>query len=86
MPNCKLYGGITRGELKSLRGDLKKEGISVPQGDDVTITGLYGIELHITYDEAKETLKVCITKKPFFIPESRVWEIIDTGVAPYVGP
>ena len=85
MPSCKLYGGITRGELHHLRGDLQKEGVSVPVGDDVTVTGPYGIELHITYDETKETLKVCIAKKPFYIPESMVWGIVDAGVEPYEG-
>lgn len=85
MASCKQYGGITREELKSLRRDLEKEGVSVPSGDNVTVTGQHGIELHVMYDEAKQTLKVCITKKPFFIPESMVWGIVDTGVEPYVG-
>ncbi len=86
MPSCKQYEGITRGELQQLRVDLQKEGVSVPQGDEVAVMGPYGIELSISYDESKQTLSVCITKKPFFIPESSVWAIIDTGVNPYVGP
>lgn len=85
MASCKQYGGITRDELKSLRRDLAKEGVSVPAGDEVTVTGPHGIELQATYDETKQTLKICITKKPFFIPESMVWEIVDAGVEPYVG-
>ena len=85
MPSSKLYGGITRKELDSLRGDLKKEGISLPRGDDVMITGPHGIELKAVYDETRQTLKVAITKKPFFIPEARIWEIVDSGVEPYVG-
>ena len=86
MPSCKYYGGITREELNHLRADLQKEGVSVPEGDEVRVTGPYAIELQITYDEVKETLKVCITKKPFYIPESMVWQLIDTGVSPYEGP
>ena len=86
MPDCKQYGGITREELDHLRGDLKKEGVSIPQGDDVEVKGPYGIELRAFYDESKETLKICITKKPFYIPESEIWKIVDTGVEPYVGP
>jgi hypothetical protein len=85
MPDCKKYGGITRNELNSLRKDLAKEGISIPSGDDVKVQGPYGIELQATYDESKETLKICITKKPFYIPESQVWKIVDTGTAPYAG-
>ena len=85
MPDCKYYGGITREELAKLRKDLAKEGVNVPAGDDVSVAGPYGIELRATYNEAKETLKICITKKPFYIPESEIWKIVDTGTDPYVG-
>jgi hypothetical protein len=85
MPDCKQYGGITRDELLNLRKDLADEGIIVPEGDDVEVQGTFGIKLRATYDERKETLKICIVKKPFYIPESAVWNIVDTGTAPYVG-
>jgi hypothetical protein len=85
MPDYKYYGGITRAELDNFRQDLAKEDIEVPVGDDVSIKGPFGVELTATYDEAKETLKVTITKKPFYIPESQIWNIVDTGTAPYVG-
>jgi len=84
MPDCKYYGRITRGELAKFRKDLAKEGVNVPAGDDVNVEGPYGIELRATYSEAKETLKICITKKPFYIPESEIWKIVDTGTSPYV--
>lgn len=85
MPDCKQYGGITRTELKHLRKDLAAEGIAVPEGDDVKVKGPFGVELRAVYDEKKETLKICITRKPFYIPESEVWKIVDTGTAPYAG-
>lgn len=85
MPDCKQYGGITRKELNQLRKDLEKEGISLPEGDSVEVKGPYGIELNAVYNEDKETLKICITKKPFYIPESEIWKIVDTGVEPYEG-
>jgi len=85
MPDCKQYGGITRDELLNLRKDLAGEGIDVPEGDDVEVKGLFGVELRAIYNEQKETLKICITKKPFYIPESEVWKIVDTGTAPYAG-
>ncbi|MDQ6788453.1 MAG: hypothetical protein M3033_16745 [Acidobacteriota bacterium] len=85
MPDCKQYGGITRDELAKLRQDLAKEGVNVPEGDNVTVEGPYGIKLQATYNDAKETLKICITKKPFYIPESEIWKIVDTGTNPYVG-
>lgn len=85
MPDCKQYGGINRDELVNLRKDLASEGIIVPEGDDVEVQGPFGVKLQATYDEQKETLKICITKKPFYIPESEVWKIVDAGTAPYAG-
>ncbi|MBC7899160.1 MAG: hypothetical protein H7070_03820 [Saprospiraceae bacterium] len=85
MPDCKQYSRIDRIELDSLRKDLAKENVHVPEGDDVEVKGPFGIELRATYDEQKQSLKVCITKKPFFVPEFKVWEIVDEGTAPYIG-
>ena len=85
MPDCKQYGGITRAELVNLREDLAREGVIVPEGYDAAVKGPYGIELRAIYNEQKETLKICITKKPFYIPESEIWKIVDAGTAPYVG-
>lgn len=85
MPDCKQYGGITPDELVNLRKDLADEKVVVPEGDDVEVEGPYGIKLRATYDESKETLKICIVKKPFYIPESEIWKIVDAGTAPYAG-
>lgn len=85
MPDFKHYGGIKRAELDNLRRDLAAEGVVVPVGDDVEIRAPFGVELRAVYDEAKETLKISITKKPFFVPESQIWKIVDTGTNPYVG-
>ena len=85
MPDCKQYGGINREELVNLRKDLAGEGIVVPEGDDVEVQGPFGVKLQAIYNEQKETLKICISKKPFYIPESEVWKIDDSGTAPYAG-
>lgn len=83
MPKFKNYGGINKDELVKLRQDLANEGIVVPEGDNVKIQGPFGVELQAVYDETRETLKISITKKPFYIPESEIWKIVDTGTAPY---
>ena len=85
MPEFKKYGGITRAELVKLQKDLADEGIVVPEGDDVEVIAPFGVKLQATYDEPRETLKICITKKPFYIPESEIWKIVDAGTAPYTG-
>ena len=85
MTDCKKYVGISRAELGKLREDLAAEGVSVPAGDDVEIEAPFGVRLRATYDEAAQALEICITKKPFFVPESEIWKIVDTGTKPYVG-
>ena len=85
MSDSKLYEGITREELNSLRSSLEKEGVKVPEGDDVRVEGPYGVHLQISYDAASATLKVSIAKKPLFVPESMIWSMVDKGVGPFEG-
>ena len=80
MPDCKQYEGITRKELADLRKTLADQGVTVPPGDDVEFAAPYGIEMRVTYNESQQTMDVCITKKPFFVPESQVWKIVDSGI------
>lgn len=83
MPDCKKYTGITRVELGKLRKNMAAQGIDVPEGDDVSVKGPMGVVLQATYDEAQKTLTICITKKPFYIPESQIWKLIDAGAGEY---
>jgi len=85
MSDCKQYDGITRAELANLRAYLANEKVVVPEGDDVKIEGPFGVKLQVTFNEQKEILKVCITEKPFYVPESQIWKLIDAGTAPYTG-
>jgi hypothetical protein len=83
MADCKEYKGITRAKLADLRKDLARQGVTVPEGDNVAVKAPFGIELQAIYDEQKETLKICITDKPFYVPESQIWKIVDDGAAPF---
>jgi len=85
MSDSKLYEGITREELNILRSTLEKQGVKVPEGDDVLVEGPYGVQLQLSYDSAGEMLKVSIAKKPFFVPESMIWNMVDEGVGPFKG-
>ncbi len=85
MSECKQYDGITRAELANLRRNLAKEKIIVPEGDDVQIEGPFGIKLQAVYDEPNAVLKICITEKPFYIPEAQIWKLVDAGTAPFAG-
>ncbi len=85
MSDSKLYEGITREELNSLRSSLENQGVKVPEGDDVLVEGPYGVHLQISYDAPSATLKVSIAKKPLFVPESMIWSMVDKGVKPFEG-
>ncbi|MDX6713097.1 MAG: hypothetical protein QOH96_4113 [Blastocatellia bacterium] len=83
MSDSKLYEGITREELNILRSVLEKQGVKVPEGDDVLVEGPYGVQLQLSYDSVDEMLTVSIAKKPFFVPESMIWSMVDEGVRPF---
>lgn len=83
MSDCKEYEGITRTKLADLRKELASQGVTVPEGDDVAIKAPFGVELQVIYDEPSETLKICITDKPFYVPESQIWKLVDAGAASY---
>jgi len=84
MSDCKQYKGIDRDELNKLRRRLAKEGINVPEGDDVEVEAPFGVHLTAKYEEGARLLEICITKKPMFVPKSQIWKIVDKGTAPYV--
>ncbi len=79
----KRYGGITRNELEQLRHKLQQAGITVPNSDEGTLEGPHGIELALKYDPTVQTLTIRITKKPFWVPPHRIWEIVDQAVTPF---
>lgn len=85
MPDSKTYDGISREDLNNLRLGLEKQGVKIPDGDDVLVEGPYGVNLQISYDSVMERLSISIAKKPFFVPESMVWNMVDEGVNPYKG-
>lgn len=83
MSDCKEYGGISRDKMEKIRARLAQENVSIPAGDDVNIEAPFGVELRAVYTEAKQTLEICIIKKPFYISESQIWKIIDSGAGKY---
>jgi hypothetical protein len=83
MSDCKEYEGITRKKLADLRKELASQGVNVPEGDDVAIKAPFGVELQAIYDEQNETLKICINDKPFYVPKSQIWKLVDAGADSY---
>lgn len=83
MSDCKQYENITRADLGKLRRRLAKEGIEVPDGDEVEFKALFGVHLSIKFDENQKILEVCITKKPVFVTNNQIWKFIDAGAKQY---
>ena len=79
MSDHKEFSGISRVNVNSIRNGLNKRGIKVPEGDDVEVAGPFGVKVQMTYHEPKETLRLTINHKPFFVTESQIWKVIESG-------
>jgi len=82
MANVHNYGGITRSEIDRLKLEIAKEGINLPK-DDIGTIEFKGVRLSFDYREATNTLKIGLEKKPFFVPESHVWSVLDEAIEPF---
>ena len=71
------YRGVTRAHVNKIRKEIGKFGITMPEGDDVDISGPLGVKMHLNYDEPAETLSLSVIDKPVFIPESQIWNVIE---------
>lgn len=60
--------------------------MQAPPGDSGDMHGPHGIVLRLEYSEPTQTLRICIATKPWWVPEHRIWEIVEEAVRPYAGP
>ena len=79
MAGNKEYKNISRSDLDTIRKELTKTGIKIPAGDDVEVKGPLGVRMQVVYDESGKSLKLEITDKPFYISESQIWKVIESG-------
>ena len=85
MKSFKRYPGITRSEFGRVKIDARKEGIQFPEGD-VGEVEYNGIVISFGYSDITMTLSACIEKKPLWMPESLIWQFLDSATQPYVKP
>ena len=85
MKSFKQYRGITRSEFGRVKIDAQKRGIRFPEGD-VGEVEYNGIVISFEYSDITMTLSACIEKKPLWIPESLIWQSLDSAIQPYVRP
>lgn len=81
MSETKVFTDVSRERLNRFRRELAQWGVTVPDGDDVQVTGPFGVILRATYEEASDKLSLSIVEKPMLIPESQVWKFVDNAAA-----
>ncbi|HRI03026.1 MAG TPA: hypothetical protein PLL77_04730 [Pyrinomonadaceae bacterium] len=81
MSETKVFTDVSRERLNRFRRELTQWGVTVPDGDDVQVTGPFGVILRATYEDAAEKLSLSIVEKPMLIPESQVWKFVDNAAA-----
>ena len=74
----KSYTPVTRNDVDKIRRGLGKFGITVPDGDDVEVSGPLGVKMQVTFDEPNETLSLAILNKPGFVSEAQIWKVIES--------
>ncbi len=79
MSETKEFTDVSRERLNRFRRELAQWGVKVPDGDDVQVSGPFGVILRATYDETLKTLSLSIVEKPMLIPESQVWKFVDNA-------
>ena len=76
------YSGVTASIFNSMKGELEKNGFSVP-GTSGTIRGPFGIVMQYAYDEATETLNVEVLEKNFFVSCDQIYNQLDTTLGKF---
>ncbi len=79
------YNGVTRADVNKIRSGLGGYGISIPEGDDVEVTGPLGVKMRVQYDEPNKTLTLGIIDKPGYVPESSIWKVIESTATKRMG-
>jgi hypothetical protein len=60
------YNGVTASVFNSLKGELEKNGFTIP-GPQGVISGPFSIKIEYAWDEATETLQTQVLDKSFFV-------------------
>lgn len=71
--NFKEYTGVSRAAFDQVRREQGKD------SDSFNIEKS-GVTLLVEYTETTQTVKMTITNKPSFIPDSMIWAVVDETV------
>ena len=83
MADCRDYRRISRDTFDRMKAELRNRGITPPEGDRGTAETM-GVSATFEYNEPAATLRVCIERKPFYMPSSTIWGVIDGAIRPFL--
>ncbi len=76
------YSGVTANIFNSVKGELEKNGFTVP-GTSGVIRGPFGIVMQYAWDQATETLNVEVTEKNFFVSCDQIYSQLDNALGKF---
>lgn len=86
MPGTRSFGGVSDSTWNCLKLTSQSEhGTSYQpegknQGTSTTSTPLGDIVLEFNFDSSKETVTYMVTKKPFLVSDSQIWQGIQDTI------
>jgi hypothetical protein len=81
----KTFEGISRDAFERMKADLRKLGVSVPDGDQFELHH-QGVTGSLAYSEPEQRVEVRITRKPFFVSSAAVTSMLHKVMKRYSGP
>ena len=79
MASSKEYPATTRSRVDCLWQNLISKGIAQQSSDSATIE-YSGVKVSVNYNEPAQLLRIEILDKPTFVPDSLIWQLIDSSV------
>lgn len=76
------YGGVSATIFNSLKGELEKNGFSVP-GTSGVIRGPFGIVIQYAWDEGTETLNAEVLEKSFFVSCNQIYDQLSNALSKF---
>ncbi len=73
------YNGVNANVFNSLKGELEKNGFSVP-GTNGVIRGPFGIVIQYAWDEGSETLHAEVLEKNFFVSCNQIYDQLSNAL------
>jgi hypothetical protein len=78
--NSRTYTPIPRDSFERIKKALQEGGAG-----DAGVFRMRGVEMLYAFSAEAKCLTVTLQHKPFFVPESAVWNTLERAIEPYLG-